>query len=245
MDRTDQDWEEWGKTAPYYGVATDDKFRDPDAAALDDFFRTGEDHIAGVMAEIEGFAPGFVPSRALDFGCGTGRLLVPLSRMSPCVGIDVSPSMLVEARKNVDARGIGNRVELGRSDDRLSQVSGEFDLIHCYIVFQHIPVARGILIAGRLLGSLRAGGVAVLHFTYARNASWARKAWASARARVPALHAAANLLTGRSGAPMQMNCYDLPALLALFDGHACRIRSVSLSDHLGTLGAVFYLQRRA
>ncbi len=243
MDRTDEHWEHWGKHAPYFGVDTDERFRHPDAAALDDFFASGESHILQVVSAIRAFAPEFEPTRALDFGCGTGRLLVSLSRLAPVVGVDVSPSMLAEARKSVDLRGVGSRVDLVQSDDRLERVSGTFDLVHSFIVFQHIPTPRGMAIASRLLEMLRPGGVAALHFTHTRKASWLRRMWANARVRFSWLHALANLATGRTGAPMQMNCYSLPELLVLFASRGCSIRTVVPTDHLGTVGAMFYLRR--
>jgi SAM-dependent methyltransferase len=243
MNTTDKHWEEWGRTAPYFGVATDQMFRHPDAKALDEFFRSGETHVQSVFKNIEVFAPRFRPTRSLDFGCGTGRLLVSFSKVSAVTGVDVSPSMLNEARKNCDARGAGANVELVQSDDDLRRVSGDFDLIHSHIVFQHIPVARGMHLADLLLKRLRPGGVAVLHFTYGRNVGTARKVAAWLRARVPLLHYVGNRLKGQSGPPMQMNTYNLARLLELFRQHRSTVRTVELTDHGGTLGAVFFVQR--
>jgi SAM-dependent methyltransferase len=244
MKTTDRHWEEWGRTVPYYGVATDQMFKDPDATALDEFFRTGENHIQNTLTNIALFAPGFRPTRSMDFGCGTGRLLVPLSKLGQVIGVDVSPSMLAEARKNCDTRGIGSNAELVRSDDELSLVAGDFDLIHSHIVFQHIPVARGMRLADRLIGALGPRGVAALHFTYGRNASLTRKLVSWLRPRVAILHYVANRLQGQSGPPMQMNMYSLAQILDLFRRHRCAVRTVELTDHAGTLGAVFYVQRQ-
>jgi SAM-dependent methyltransferase len=240
---TDKHWEYWGSRFPYYGVFTADKLRHPDAQALDEFFQTGEQHIRNVFDTIGAFAPTFRPSRAMDFGCGTGRILVPLSKSCRVLGIDISPSMLAEARKNVDARGVGSNVELARSDDRLSQVVGDFDLIHSFIVFQHIPIPRGMVIANELLERLRPAGVAVLHFTYARHASSLRRTVAWIRSHVPLAHYPINLATGRKGAPMQMNSYSLKALFDLMRDHHCVIRTIDFTDHSETLGALFYMQR--
>ncbi|HKJ31811.1 MAG TPA: class I SAM-dependent methyltransferase [Balneolales bacterium] len=87
--------------------------------------------------------PHFSINRALDFGCGVGRLLIPLSVYSSHVtGVDVSESMLDEARKNCEARQITN-VDFIKSDDDLSLLNRKFNFIHSYIVFQHIPAKRG------------------------------------------------------------------------------------------------------
>ena len=59
------------------------------------------------------------------------------ARAERVVGVDVSPSMLAEARRNCDARGARN-VEL-LAADRLGTLAPEFDLVHSFIVLQHIP----------------------------------------------------------------------------------------------------------
>src|SRR5436190_21944086 len=101
---TDDEWEDWGLRDPYYGVLTDDKLRRRNLTdeALDQFFRSGKDdiehllHIASTRID-----PAFTPQRALNFGCGVGRLLIPLAGIAEeVVGLDVSESMLKEARKN-------------------------------------------------------------------------------------------------------------------------------------------------
>jgi len=82
--------------------------------------------------------PGFSPTRTIDFGCGVGRLTLPLARDSASVpGVDVSPGMLSEAQKNSAERGVSNvRFAL--------EVSGRFGLVHSFIVLQRIPPRRGL-----------------------------------------------------------------------------------------------------
>ena len=54
------------------------------------------------------------------------------------------------------------------SDDDLSKVTGTFDLIHSFIVLQHIATSRGEKIFRRMLSLLNEGGIGFLHFTYAK-----------------------------------------------------------------------------
>ena len=56
--------------------------------------------------------------------------------------MDVSPSMLAEARRNCEAHGVAN-VSLVPVRRQLSGAEGEFDLVHSYIVLQHIEIRRG------------------------------------------------------------------------------------------------------
>ncbi len=84
-------------------------------------------------------------ARALDFGCGVGRLVIPLSKIAESVtGVDVSESMLNEAISNCDNQNVNN-ANFIKADDNLSMLSGKYDFIHSYIVFQHIPTKRAAL----------------------------------------------------------------------------------------------------
>ena len=99
------------------------------------------------------------PQRILDFGCGVGRVVIPFAQIAAdVVGMDVSPSMLAEARSNCTAGGTTN-VTLLRSDDILSTVEGTFDLVHSCIVLQHIEVPRGTALFAQLVRRIRPGGV--------------------------------------------------------------------------------------
>ena len=87
----------------------------------------------------------------LDYGCGVGRLVVPFSKIGAhVVGMDVSESMLEEAKINCDSNGLDNVVLL-KADDNLSALDHKFDLINSYIVFQHIPVSRGLTILKNMI----------------------------------------------------------------------------------------------
>lgn len=220
---SDRAWRQWGEQDPYFAVITDPALhRDrltPEALAA--FFQSGEAHVREVLDTIRGnLDPGFRPRRVLDFGSGVGRLLIPLAaEAESVVGVDVSPGMLAEARKHADARGIRN-LTLVPSDDRLSQVGGPFDLVHSYLVLQHIPVGRGERLVRRLVELLAPGGVAVLHVPYARAASRWRQVGTWVRRAVPGVHGVVNRLRGQPWRrpAMQMNTYDLTRLYRLFEG---------------------------
>ena len=234
---TDEEWEKWGQTNPYYGVLSDDKFRGGNLSdiLLQDFFKSGEEYIAAVYKAVSELQHGFSPKRALDFGCGVGRLLIPLAeRCEQVVGVDISPSMLEEARKHVSR--FNGRVLLVRSDDELSKVQGSFDLIHSVIVFQHIPKARGLKIVSALLSRLNQGGVAVLHFQFSRNASLISKVLHLVRRILPGVHPVLNVVRGRPFRDpiMEMNCYEIDNLLTTFSRHGIEGVHVKLHpEHTG------------
>jgi SAM-dependent methyltransferase len=168
---TDLQWQRWGEQEPYYGVITQEMFRRDklNDEALQLFFNSGRAHARHVLKLCRHyFGADFVPRRVLDFGCGVGRLLIGFSEWAEqVVGVDISEAMLAEARKNCDAHGLKNIV-LVRSDDQLSQVEGEFDLVHSTIVLQHINPQRGRDIFARLIERVCPGGVGSVHLTYAK-----------------------------------------------------------------------------
>ena len=83
--------------------------------------------------------PSFSINHALEFGCGVGRLVIPLAKIAKRVtGIDVSESMINEAKRNCESRKINN-VFLTKTDDSLSLLANNYDFMLSFIVFQHIP----------------------------------------------------------------------------------------------------------
>jgi SAM-dependent methyltransferase len=136
-----------------------------DATARAEFFRTGEHQLEQTLRIVyERFDENFNPGRALDYGCGVGRVLIPLARrVRQVVGCDVSSSMLEESRANCERSGVTN-VSFVRADDRLSAVSGSFDFIFSDAVFQHIHPERVDHIFSALLDRLDEGGICAAGF---------------------------------------------------------------------------------
>ena len=244
-----REWESFGRVDPYYGVITLEPYRKKNLSeeALRSFFASGERHVESLFESIRRrLDPEFAPRRALDFGCGVGRLTLPLARRSESVlGLDVSESMLQLARKHAESEGRSN-VEFRRSDGLLGGVDGEFDFIHSYIVLQHIPGRRGERLFRELLTRLGNGGVGALHLTFYRKlprlkllVNWMQKS-------VPLVQNLVNLRRGRAwGYPhMEMNRYDLNELfVGLFEAN-CRQVCVEFTDHGGHIG-VFLLFRKS
>jgi SAM-dependent methyltransferase len=166
---TDVEWERWGAEDPYFGVLTNPIFR---RAALteeahQEFFKSGQNHVSQVLETCRlRIDAGFEPQRVLDFGCGVGRLLIGFAKASPVVvGVDISVSMLAEARRNCDLYGVANVVLLP-SDDSLSAVDGCFDLVHSSIVLQHIEIERGRRLFQTLIARIQPGGIGAVHVTF-------------------------------------------------------------------------------
>ena len=88
----DNEWEKFGKLDPYFGVFTDNLSEEQ----IIEFFDSGENQLELFLRIIkQHLDPNFTIINALDFGCGVGRVLIPLARISSFVlGIDISDSML-------------------------------------------------------------------------------------------------------------------------------------------------------
>jgi SAM-dependent methyltransferase len=244
---TDLEWERLGAVDPYFGVITDPRFHRANLtnALRDEFFASGRVHVAHVYDVIRRHvSPGFAPRRVLDFGCGVGRLLIPFAATADTVvGTDVSPSMLAEAERNCRERGVD--VRLVRSDDTLSGLDDTFDLVHSFIVFQHIPVARGMAILDRLLERIAPGGVGALHFLYGFDTTVGRigrllKTW------LPGSRYLINAARGRALTTpvMQMNPYDLETIFTRIHARGARSTYVEHTNHGGALGAHLFFAVR-
>jgi SAM-dependent methyltransferase len=245
----EEHWERLARDDPYFAVLTDARYHRSALtdAALEEFFRSGEVHVSRVFETIRSrLDAAFRPDRALDFGCGVGRVTIPLAAVArSVVAVDASDTMLREARRNWVSRGLSN-VEGVVGDSTLSTVAGTFDFIHSFIVFQHIPRRAGAALLRRLIARLREDGVGVLHFTYGdrqrrvtRLLKWAQKS-------IPLAHEAMNLVRGRAfGSPlMQMNCYSLDRVLGILHETACDDCYLQFTRHGAYDGVVVFFQKR-
>jgi trans-aconitate methyltransferase len=233
---TDEHWRAWGERDPYFAVLSDPRFRGrPRGEVLAEFFASGEAHIARILAVIRSrLDERFAPRSALDFGCGVGRTTIPLARLCPTLGVDVSEAMLEEARRNAAAAGVEARFT--------HDITGEHDLVHSVLVFQHIPMQRGLPLARRLLECVGPRGVAALHFVYRSDKRPLATLANRLRHRFSVVHYATNVFRRRPllDPPMQMNPYALDALLELFSGFTLHVESLGQRDYPGFL---FYARR--
>jgi len=240
---TDQEWEKWGKKDPYFAVLTGPQYRSGSLTpeSKREFFQLGEDHFHGILEACLRIEPGFQPKRTLEFGCGVGRLLMPMARIcQQAVGVDISDSMLKWAAIHCQEQGLRN-ITLLRSDDSLSLVQGKFDLIISFIVLQHIPVKRGKAIFSRLLELLEDGGIAAIDVPYARvghsriyDADALRPLKRALRLMLPFIF---------RDPEMQMNRYSMDALLTRAQRSGIKNVHIEFSARGAYLSAFLYCQK--
>jgi SAM-dependent methyltransferase len=250
MAKTDDSWDKFGKVDPYYGVLSDDRFRKSTMAgdARAEFFRSGEEHVEKVFDTIRKHIDSdFSPRSVFDFGCGVGRLAIPLARrVAHVTAADVSGAMLSEAARNCVEQNIHN-IAFMKSDDTLDGLPSSIEFIHSFIVFQHIPTARGLAILNRLLELLVEDGIGALHFTFARHASRILTFLQRTCGSVPFANNFYNLARGKSFSHphMEMNHYDMNKILDVLYRHDCHDVHVRFSNHGGFIGAMIYFRRRS
>jgi SAM-dependent methyltransferase len=135
-ERMREDWNRRAIEDANYYVAFGRRDQDEE-----EFFSTAKEVLLGLEAEMRRMAPAASPRarRAIEIGCGPGRLLKPLSRhFGEIHGVDVSDEMIRMARENLAA--IPHAHAHASSGADLAAFADEsFDFVYSYAVFQHIP----------------------------------------------------------------------------------------------------------
>ena len=176
--RMREDWNARAREDAGYYVAFGR--RDQDDAG---FFATATEVINGLEAELRR-----VPLaerggwKALEIGCGPGRLMRPMSRHFVEIhGVDVSDEMIALAREKL--RDIPNAHPHVTDGASLAQFAAEsFDFVYSYAVFQHIPSREVVFQYLREIRRvLKTGGLARLQFNGLPRGSESYDTWAGAR----------------------------------------------------------------
>lgn len=246
MVGTDRAWRRFGRDDPFFGVLTDDDHRSAalDEAGVEALYETGVEYVGWLRSVVHDVAPDLRPRRALDFGCGVGRLTLPLAEwVGTACGVDISDSMLEVARARVDDQQVAGVTFLHSSE---IATLPRFDLVHSFIVLQHVRPRRGLRIVADLLDHVDDGGMAILHVTYRSSFGRTARLRQLAYMNVPGLWPLKNLVTRRGREPMvQMHLYDLNRILGLLQSDGFHAVSVRFSRHGEFDGVVLFAERRA
>lgn len=250
---TDGTWRKYGKHAPYFGVFGQKKFlsKNLNDNTLSYYFSSGQEYVDDLFALIKSKIDAvFQPEKILDFGCGPGRMVIPFSRHADeVVGLDVSEHMLAEARENCRKSGVKNAVFFV-SDDRLNCLSGNiFDLVHSFIVLQHLNIRRGEKLIIQLIDHITDGGIGVLHITYGDSVT-GRKLLNFFRFKIPFLYIFQRIVGFiffrrpiHFNPQMQMNNYNLNRIFGILQQQNVNEVISEFTLHFGYMGVTLYFKK--
>lgn len=198
LDHVRKTYEALGRDDPFYAVLTDHEYRggrwDPEA-----FFATGRKEVDEVLEYASELPAGRGRDRALDFGCGVGRLTQALAlHFDQVTGIDISHTMIERAKQHNEHGGrVAYRVNTD-GDLRLFE-SASFDFVYSSITLQHIPPEHQASYIREFVRVIRPGGLAVFQTRngpriepgtlrarlYALRRGHLRRLWRRLRGRLP------------------------------------------------------------
>jgi SAM-dependent methyltransferase len=190
-DRMRDDWNSRAREDAKYYVAFGRRDQGDD-----EFFDSGSEMVTSFTNELKRLPPANRRARrALEIGCGPGRLLKPLSRhFGEIHGVDISDEMINLARTNL--RGIPHAHPHHAPESNLAAFADDsFDLVYSFAVFQHIPdrdVVFGYFDEVRRV--LKDGGIARLQINGLPEAATRYDTWSGVRISAGAVveHARSN-----------------------------------------------------
>jgi SAM-dependent methyltransferase len=157
-------WEDWGRVDPLWAVLAWPEARHG-RWDVDEFFATGVDWVASILAHAQRLGRPARYRTALDFGCGVGRLTRALApHFERTYGLDVASTMIEQARRVDEQRGRSGAEFLQHDGEDLSRyASGSIDFVVCFLVLQHLPTREAIAVYLReFVRVLSPGGVAAV-----------------------------------------------------------------------------------
>jgi SAM-dependent methyltransferase len=160
LQQVQANWNEFGARDPFWAVCTapDKKGNRWD---VDEFFQTGAEEVDRVMARLGEFDWRIERRRALDFGCGVGRLTRRLAHYFTEVwGVDIAPSMIEQANRH-NCHPDRCRFVVNAANDLGTFPDSHFDLVYSNMVLQHMEPRYALAYVREFLRVLVPGGLAV------------------------------------------------------------------------------------
>lgn len=155
-----ENWNEFGKSDPLWAILTLPGKRgnkwDPA-----EFFATGVQEVDDLLVHLKTLGITAPTEKALDFGCGVGRLTQALAHhFDSAVGVDIAPSMLALA-KQYNRHGDRCTFVLNESDDLRLFGDDVFSFIYSNYTLQHMQPEYAKRYIEEFVRVLQPGGVMV------------------------------------------------------------------------------------
>jgi SAM-dependent methyltransferase len=163
-------WERLGRQDPFWAVLTDPAKRDG-AWDLEQFYRSGSDELAAVLLHAQQLGLTVSRDRALDFGCGAGRMTQAMAAVfERADGVDISFSMLDTARRH---NRFADRCvyHLNSAPNLALFADATFSFVFTTLVLQHMDPRYAKAYIREFVRVLRPGGLLVFQVPSHRTAS--------------------------------------------------------------------------
>jgi ubiquinone/menaquinone biosynthesis C-methylase UbiE len=176
INELQRNWDQFGKNDPLWGILTlPDKMGnkwDPR-----EFFETGKREIESLITYLDSKNLNVRKTKALDFGCGVGRLSQPLSIYFDIVnGVDIAPSMIELA--NQYNKYTDKCTYFVNDKDDLSLFSDNtFDFIYSNIVLQHMDPVYAKKYIREFLRVLKPKGVLIFQIPSEKKVNLANRSF--------------------------------------------------------------------
>ena len=250
VDAPDPRWEAFAAREPYFAVLTAPQFLRAHLTpeVEHQFFNSGETLVDYMFRLIEErLAPHFAPTSVLEYGCGIGRLAIPLAqraarRGGTVVAVDRSPVMLALARREAEHRAIANITF--ETPAKFRDREATFDFVTCCFVLQRMREDQGLRVTREVIARLAPGGIAVVSIPYGSTVGPAVRAFRWLRERIPFVNGAFNLLRGRSlGDPfIPSHSYELSRFVSMLQELLVGTMNVLLEPQEGLNTALLFLE---
>lgn len=229
-----QDWEWLGENDPLWAVCTDPS-RSNRRWNEQEFLATGEAEVHTVLDLLRslGCAPDR-KERALDFGCGAGRLTRALSfHFDQCCGIDISASMIAAAKRlnhdRTNCQFLVNRKEKVDLPDQ------SYGFIYSSIVLQHLRPRLVVCYLQEFARLLRVGGLLVFQMPSHRNAFLGGlRSALHLKSRIRRLWEGLGRIDSDPRNKMEMNCLREEPIRQALKTSGCEVADVRLTNSCDT-----------
>ncbi len=155
-------WNQFGEIDPLWSILTR-----PDKKGnrwkVGEFFKTGVEEVDALMRHVQSLSLNIPRGKALDFGCGVGRLTQALANYFAEVdGVDIAPSML-DLASTFNRHGDSCRYHLNETTDLKLFAENGFDFIYSNITLQHMPPRHSRSYIREFLRVLAPHGLLIFH----------------------------------------------------------------------------------
>lgn len=155
-----KNWEIFGRTDALWSILTVPG-KEGNRWEPNEFFETGRQEINGLLENLKSL--GSIPNRgkALDFGCGVGRLSQAMAEHFQFVcGVDIAEAMIAKAEHFNKFRDVCI-YRINTEDNLLIFNDEEFDFIYSNIVLQHMKPVYSKKYIAEFIRVLKKGGLLV------------------------------------------------------------------------------------